>query len=184
MTAAPKMPPVPSVTEWSCGLACLESLARERGLAFSQSDVIARHRERYPLWREKPGACALTLKLLSKGHWLIEWELMDLARHLGLAHGVRLLRDRDALRRSLADPSQAAIALTRRSWEGGRCTELNHALRVLDADGTGPTVMDPGRRLGGRVERLEWGAFLRMEPLVFGLELSPWAGGGAHLQRA
>lgn len=169
MSAARSAPVVSSATEWSCGLACLESLARERGLPFSQADLIARFRERYPLWKEKPGACGLHIRVLGREQWLIEWELLDLARHLGLASGARLLPDAGSLRRRLAGVDAAVLALTRRSRQEGSLTELNHAFRVLEADAAGLEVMDPGRRGGGRRERLAWADFLALEPLVFDL---------------
>lgn len=165
------MAPVASATEWSCGLACLESIARERGLVLDQLELIQRFGERYPLWKEKPGACAFHIRVLSREHWLVEWELLDLARHLGLASGTLLLKDPAAVATHLAS-GQAVLALTRRSMEAGIVTELNHALRVLAVTEDGLRVMDPGRRGPGRMEALNWAAFQALEPLLLGF-LSP-----------
>lgn len=167
-SAEPDTRLVASATEWSCGLACLESIARERGAAFDQAAVIERFRDRYPLWKDKPGACGLHIRVLGRDHWLIEWELLDLARELGLAAGTVLLRDPSAIAAHRA-AGLPVLALTRRSVEGGAVIELNHAVRVVGCGDDGPGLMDPGRRLGPRIIRVPWKGFLDLEPLVFGL---------------
>lgn len=159
--------PVASATEWSCGLACLESIAQERGQVLDQRELIQDFGDRYPLWKEKPGACGFHIRVLSREHWLIEWELLDLARHLGLASGTVLLKDPAAVAAHLAS-GQPVLALTRRSVEAGQVTELNHALRVLGLTEQGLWVMDPGRQGTGRVEVLDGAAFQALEPLLLG----------------
>ena len=163
---------VSSATPWSCGLACLESLAREQGATFDQASFIEQHRGRFPAWQAMPGVTKLDLSKLGKS-WILRWDVYDLARELGLAGGLTEFKLRGPLGNFLAQPGRSAFAVLRRYQEEGDSRTHAHAVRILACTAESLEIMDPGRQRPGRRLSLSWDDFRLWEPFVFGMGPAP-----------
>jgi hypothetical protein len=159
---------VSSVTPWSCGLACLESLASERGVGFAQASFIGQQRARFPDWQTMPGITKLDLSKLG-GAWVLRWDVYDIAREFGLAGSLTEFKTRPPMEAFLQRPGNAVFALLKRYQEEGDSRTHAHAVRIAASQGQQLQIMDPGRQRPGRLVSLDWDVFRAWEPLVFGI---------------
>jgi hypothetical protein len=164
-----RVPVVSSATPYACGLACLESLARERGVAFDHTAFIAREGKRFRGWDRMPGLTRLDIAKVGTV-WTLRWDLYDLARELGLASKLTEFTTRRPLEAFLLRPGTAAFALLQRYPEqGDPCTHA-HAVRILGSQDGALLIMDPGRKLPAQMRVLDWEQFRAWEPRVFGMD--------------
>jgi hypothetical protein len=163
-----EVPVVSSATPYACGLACLESLARERGAAFDHAAFIMEQGSRFPGWDRMPGVTRLDISQVG-GIWTLRWDLYDLARELGLARSLSEFRTRPPLEAFLGRVGSSAFAVLKRYPEADDGFTHAHAVRIVRSEGPDLAVMDPGRRLPGRIRELCWEEFRGWEPRVFGM---------------
>jgi hypothetical protein len=152
---------VSAQTLWSCGLACIESILADNGVAKTQSQMLAELAHEFPQWGAQPGILnGGEFGKVFKGAGLDVCVIMPST----FAESIKLMQDVDVM---------GAILATSRFWETParqKLIELNHALRLVSADGNGVTLMNPYRApTQGRIELFSWqdiDAF-KTQPFVF-----------------
>lgn len=154
---------VAAINDWSCGLACIESVLRDCGLSISQAQMIADLGEKvFPSWAELPG-------ILSGA------DFGDVFMGVGFEVSVVLPKTfQESIQLINAPNTIGAILATSRFWESpakDSLMDLNHAMRLVDADNRGVTVMNPLRAPNlGVVERYEWQEIDKFKCQVFAFQ--------------
>lgn len=139
---------VSAQTLWSCGLACIESILADNGVAKTQSQMLAELAQKFPRWETQPG-------ILNGGEFGKVFEGLGFDVYVIMpstfAESIKLMNDADVV---------GAIMATSKFWETParqRLIELNHALRIVSANGSGVTLMNPYRAPAqGRIESFSW----------------------------
>jgi hypothetical protein len=136
-----------SVTDWSCGLACVESILADNGVEKPQAEIITQLKGLFPKWIEEPGG-------------LLPVDFETVFRELGFpVNVVEPDTYGDVIPKFGEKNTIGAIICVTKFWDvsGTELTDLNHSLRLLKADTTGVAVMNPCRcPFRARLEQYSW----------------------------
>ena len=137
-------PFVGQMTDFSCGLACLEAIGRKLGRSdCGQAEVLARFALAYPSWKEQPGL--LLMGEMQPGEDATQ--LFDVARDLRLCSRGDIDGGRGFIRGALLKDDLVGLVLcaSKPTW---------HHLLVYDATDENVLVMDPSGN--GEVSWRSW----------------------------
>lgn len=150
---------VSAETEFSCFLACVESLSRDRGFPITQGEMLGRFASRFPRWQTQPGYI----------HDMAEAvELLNLAGFSGDLIAVKTAQEVISGFR----PAIGGFIFTDDFYDAnGQISDFNHSLRLLDAPVEKIVVMNPLRKpSAGIVSEYLWTEFPKWKPLVIFFE--------------
>jgi hypothetical protein len=136
-------------TLFSCGLACVESILADNGIAKTQPEMIAAYGHLFPQWTTQPGitspaSCEMVF------------------REAGFPVSVTWPTTMAEIIARLNEPNaKGAILYVTKFYEDAvtrqKLCDLNHILRLLAADQEGVRVMNPYRcPLPAKVENYSW----------------------------
>jgi hypothetical protein len=136
-----------SVTDWSCGLACVESILADNGVKTTQAQIITGLNRLFPKWIDELGG-------------ILPVDFETVFRELGFP--IKVVEPDtygDVIPRLAEQDTVGAVICVTKFWDvsGTELTELNHSLRLLNADTKGIAVMNPCRcPFPARVELYSW----------------------------
>jgi stage V sporulation protein K len=146
---------VSAETQHSCFLACVESLARERGFPITQGEMLGRFAARFSRWQTQPGYIHDVAEAV---------ELLTLAGFTGDVVAVNAASE--IISGFKAD--KGGFVFTDDFYDSnGQLTDFNHSLRLLDATPEKIVLMNPLRKpSAGIVSEYAWSEFPKWKPLV------------------
>jgi hypothetical protein len=126
------LPKIQQETEWSCALACIESILLSAGCDYPQRNMLAALANEFPAWAEHPG-------LIAPADFSKVFEAagvpVDMVQPNDIPETLELLPD-----------SIGAIVSREKCWNNETKTELIdnwHALRLLEVQAASVIVMNP-----------------------------------------
>jgi hypothetical protein len=160
------MTEVCAITKYSCALACVESILKDQGISLTQQQMLDRFAGSFPRWQEHPG-------ILEGKDYDPLFNLAGLPVNICVpakfADTIDIINDHSFV---------GAILGTSRLWRDSTKTELIHcfhAFRILAADNSSLTVMDPVLHPGPVcIRKFSWDDVRQFEaqPLAFKRKLT------------
>jgi hypothetical protein len=126
-----------STTLFSCGLACVESILADNGIAKSQGEMITAYGHLFPQWRTQPG---ITSPASCEAVFREVGFPVTVIQPATSAETITCLNEADTVGAILFVTKFYDDAVTRRTL-----SDLNHILRLLKADNKVISVMNPYR---------------------------------------
>lgn len=137
-----------AINQHSCALACIVSLARDRGVAATQNDLIAQYSPQIPKWQASPGLLNLT-------------EMIGFLRVLMNAKACVVTDDKTECLRLLQEADAiGGFVITKKYWEeNGNLADYNHCKRIIGFSGDGLLLMNPKQHGLADTVGWKWDAF-------------------------
>ncbi|RYZ87902.1 MAG: hypothetical protein EOP06_11870 [Proteobacteria bacterium] len=151
------LPKIQQETEWSCALACIESILLAAEVDYPQRDMLAAMADDFPEWIEHPG-------LISPANFPKVFEAAGMT--------VDMLQPKDIPEtRELLSGSIGAIISRGKYWKDETKSELVgnwHALQLLEVEDARVIVMNPGfSPRASTLESIPVGALKLFESCVY-----------------
>jgi|GEM_PF-3671624 len=150
---------VSSINLWSCGLACIESILSDNGRAVTQAEMLESLKAEFPAWENQPGL--LSGADFDKVFAGVGFKVAVLVPN-SFSESIQLMQ---------APETVGGILATSKFWGSAAkdsLIELNHAMRLVDANGNGVTLMNPYRSPApGAIENYSWSEIDQFKCQVF-----------------
>jgi hypothetical protein len=146
---------VSAETQFSCFLACVESLSRDRGFPITQGEMLGRFASRFPRWQTQPGYI----------HDVAE--AVDLLQLAGFSGDVVAVRTAEEVIAGFKSANGGFVFTDDFYDANGQISDFNHSLRLLDAPPEKIVLMNPLRKPAtGIVSEYPWTEFPKWKSLV------------------